>query len=144
MFNIKIEDVESSNIDGVGYDKDNLTLVVKFKSGKAYSYIGVSPTIYKRLITAKSIGSEFVKTIKGNLGYVVIDNESFNFVEMMSQLKGLAMLNQVGTAPTVKQVKGLVEKTGILVPKIEVEDSKIRRKRKVTVTDSSSNPRSKM
>ena len=58
--------VKSSNIAAIGYDSTSKTLEVEFKTGAAYSYSGVSPSVARAFRKAQSIGGYFSKEIKGN------------------------------------------------------------------------------
>lgn len=55
--------VQSTTIQAVGYE--NGLLVIAFHSGESYSYQGVSELVYHAFITAPSIGSFYVRSIKG-------------------------------------------------------------------------------
>jgi hypothetical protein len=48
--------VKSSNVESVGYDQEEKTLEVKFKSGGVYQYAGVQPEMYADLLAAESVG----------------------------------------------------------------------------------------
>ena len=48
--------VESSNIVEIGYYSETRVLEVQFKSGGIYQYFGVSPSVYKEMLAAKSKG----------------------------------------------------------------------------------------
>jgi len=61
--------VDSSNISDVCYDPKSKTLYIKFLSGKAYSYAGVSQSTFDQLNAAPSIGAFFSKEIKPNYKY---------------------------------------------------------------------------
>lgn len=60
--------VKSSNLESVGYDKDNRVLVVQFK-GKEYSvkyyYAKVPPVVYRELLKAESKGGFIYENVKG-------------------------------------------------------------------------------
>jgi hypothetical protein len=60
--------VQSSNIKSVGYDSQNKTLEVEFKSGGIFQYHNVNEDAHKNLLNADSIGSHFHKNIKSNYG----------------------------------------------------------------------------
>lgn len=62
---ITLTPVNSSNIEAIAFDDAIGGLFVKFKSGKIFLYAGVTPDHYKKLGTAKSIGSHFASEIKG-------------------------------------------------------------------------------
>jgi hypothetical protein len=56
--------VKSSNIAAIGHDEATNTLAVKFSSGHAYHYPGVSKAEAEALKGAKSIGSHFAQHIR--------------------------------------------------------------------------------
>lgn len=60
------QNVQSSNIDSIGYDKENLTLEIEFEHGGVYQYNGVPENEYNNLMSANSIGSYFAQNIKNN------------------------------------------------------------------------------
>jgi hypothetical protein len=57
--------VASSLIESVGYDEDAEKLHIKFHSGPAYSYQGVTLELYGNLLQAPSVGKFFLTRIKG-------------------------------------------------------------------------------
>lgn len=61
---IDMQQVESSNIDAIGYDHDENILVIRFKSGTSYQYDGVPHNIYLALVSATSVGKAFISLIK--------------------------------------------------------------------------------
>ena len=63
---MKKKSVESTNLEWVAYDEETATLYISFYSGKAYSYTRISPTLYKGLLTADSVGAYFYHHIKNN------------------------------------------------------------------------------
>lgn len=60
-----MQKVKSSNIDSIGYNADEKQLLVKFKSGKTFSYKYLTSPEYEALVNADSVGSHFSKFIKG-------------------------------------------------------------------------------
>lgn len=64
-----MQQVNSSDLESVGYDSDTNMLVVEFKSGNTYSYEGVSQDMYNELISSDSIGKYFNQYIKGSYNY---------------------------------------------------------------------------
>ncbi len=54
---MKLQIVESSMIEAVGYDAKTQTLEVIFSSGKVYRYFEVPQEVYANLLTADSKGS---------------------------------------------------------------------------------------
>lgn len=65
---IKHQDVQSSNITSVGYDKENNVLEVRFKGGGLYSYKDVPKSVYDGLMSAESVGKQFTTEVK-NAGF---------------------------------------------------------------------------
>lgn len=62
---IPFEQVESSNIDGLGYDPERQILAVKFKSGTIFHHAPFTPEQALELYGAPSKGSYYAKNIKG-------------------------------------------------------------------------------
>lgn len=56
--------VQSSNIDSV--DHDGKTLTVRFKSGTVYSYHSVPEPVFRKMMSADSIGGYFARHIRGS------------------------------------------------------------------------------
>ena len=56
--------IESSNIESIGYDVQEKKLVVTFKGGKSYQYNSITPATVCNLIFADSVGKVFHHTIK--------------------------------------------------------------------------------
>lgn len=67
---MRMINVESSNINSVGFDKETLTLRVKFKSGLTYEYSPVSPELFALLISAESVGKFFNTHIKSDINII--------------------------------------------------------------------------
>lgn len=65
MPNIEWTEVESTNLDMVGYDNDNEELHVKFKGGAEYTYQEVPYEVYQGLLNAVSKGKYLNQSIKG-------------------------------------------------------------------------------
>ncbi len=57
--------VRSSNIRGIGYERETKTLEVEFHSGDVYQYSGVPESTYQGLMQAVSKGSYLHNHIKG-------------------------------------------------------------------------------
>lgn len=55
-------EVESSNIEALGHDGENLG--VEFRNGSIYLYQGVSEAIFDQLVNAASVGCTFNELIK--------------------------------------------------------------------------------
>lgn len=58
------EQVKSSYIDSVYWDKQTHVLRVRFKSGSLWEYASVTPEKYKAMMTAKSVGEYFITNIR--------------------------------------------------------------------------------
>lgn len=56
--------VESSNIKGVGYDPDEKSLTVWFKSGAQHRYADVPPEMHSEMLAAESVGKYFHANIR--------------------------------------------------------------------------------
>lgn len=61
---MRLEKVNSSNIDSIGYDSTSHTLTVKFHNGGTYHYDHVSPEKFEAFKNADSMGSHLHKHIK--------------------------------------------------------------------------------
>ncbi|MEX2619990.1 MAG: KTSC domain-containing protein [Egibacteraceae bacterium] len=61
--------VDSSNLEQVGYDNDNMELHVIFKDGSLYVYLDVPAQIYEELLVAPSKGSYLNREVKGVYNY---------------------------------------------------------------------------
>ena len=61
--------VESSNIEAVGYDEDSSTLQVEFKNGGTYQYFDVPEQFFEGLRDADSVGRYLASVIKGSYRY---------------------------------------------------------------------------
>mgnify|MGYP001565767050 FL=1 len=70
---MKLLTVQSSNIANVGYDQEELDLVVVFQNGQAYRYQDVPADIALGLLTAPSHGAYFANYIKNRYVYEKID-----------------------------------------------------------------------
>lgn len=60
------EQVNSSNIDAAGFDPIQNKMVVKFKSGAYYEYLGVPELVYQHFKAAQSKGTFFSQNIRNN------------------------------------------------------------------------------
>lgn len=66
--NVSMVPIISSNLESVGYDKSANDLIVQFKGGGKYKYLGVPNIIYEGFMKADSKGKYFAQNIK-NGGY---------------------------------------------------------------------------
>jgi hypothetical protein len=64
---MKMQPVESSNIEAMGHDPLTSEMDVKFKSSALpYRYANVSEEVYQRIITAPSVGSAFIELVRNH------------------------------------------------------------------------------
>lgn len=61
--------VDSSNIEQIGYDSDNMELHVVFKDSSLYVYTNVPVQIYEELLGSSSKGSYLNRAVKGVYDY---------------------------------------------------------------------------
>jgi hypothetical protein len=66
---MRMHHVTSSNINAVGYDKSDHSMVIEFHNGTRYRYADVPHSEYEDLIAAPSVGSHFSKNIRGVYSY---------------------------------------------------------------------------
>ncbi len=66
----KMQHVDSSSIESIGYDSDNQKLYVKFlSSGKTYVYIDVNKSVYQEFLQADSKGGYLNLNIRNDYQY---------------------------------------------------------------------------
>jgi len=62
--------VNSTNLYSIGYDAEKSMLEVEFNTGPIYLYYGVSPHHFMALMSSRSVGKYFDRTIrKGRFRY---------------------------------------------------------------------------
>ena len=66
---MEMTNVDSSNVESVGYDEDSSTLQVEFKNGGVYQYFDVPEEVFVGLRDADSVGRYLATTIKGTYRY---------------------------------------------------------------------------
>ena len=69
MKNIKMIEVESSNIQAIGFDPKSSTLYVTFKPMSDYSYSGVDKDVFEEFLASESKGKFFHQYIKNNYSF---------------------------------------------------------------------------
>jgi len=62
---MRMQQVSSSMVNAVGYDKKNQTLCVDFNGGKTYEYYDVPIEVYEGLADAGSVGRYLNSEVKG-------------------------------------------------------------------------------
>jgi hypothetical protein len=65
----KMQMVNSSNVESVGFDPDTRELWVRFLNGGTYVYSNVDETTFNELLAAPSVGSYLNRSIKNNFEY---------------------------------------------------------------------------
>lgn len=65
----RMEPVDSSNIEAIGYDPGSRSLYIRFLSGTSYVYSEVDEWVHQELMQADSKGSYFNRQIKPNYTY---------------------------------------------------------------------------
>ena len=61
---MELHQVNSSVLASVGYDRDRGVLEARFCSGRIYHYFDVPQSVFKKVLTATSVGQYFNRTIK--------------------------------------------------------------------------------
>jgi KTSC domain len=59
-------DVQSSNVEAIGYDESASELFVRFKGGNTYAFSGVPAYKYQQALAASSVGKFVYSKIKSN------------------------------------------------------------------------------
>lgn len=72
---MEMQPVKSSNVKAVGYDEENKTLQVEFRSGGIYQYPGVQPEMYADLLAAESVGRFVSKVVRAGRKGLRIEEE---------------------------------------------------------------------
>lgn len=65
----KMEFVDSSSIEAIGYDPDEREIYIQFINGGTYVYSDADEVTFEELRTADSIGSYVNRVIKPNHSY---------------------------------------------------------------------------
>lgn len=60
-----MQNVESSNVESVGYDPDTQEMHVRYRNGQLYKYEGVPEEVHQTVIGSDSIGTELHRSVKG-------------------------------------------------------------------------------
>ncbi len=66
---MEMTNVDSSNVESVGYDEDSSTLQVEFINGGMYQYFDVPEDVFIGLRDADSVGRYLSDRIKGTYRY---------------------------------------------------------------------------
>lgn len=70
------QDVDSSNLAAVAYDKPTETICVRFANGGLYSYMGADEEMYTGLIHADSAGKYLNSVVKLQCAYNKWESET--------------------------------------------------------------------
>ncbi len=66
---MEMTNVDSRNVESVGYDENSSTLQVEFKNGGMYQYFDVPEDVFIGLRDADSVGRYLNANIKGTYRY---------------------------------------------------------------------------
>lgn len=69
---MKMQFVDSSTIERIGYDSNSSTLRIEFKSNRTYDYSNVPESVFDELRSASSVGSYHARNIKNSYSYTEI------------------------------------------------------------------------
>lgn len=83
MSKVKMIQVQSSNIQAVGYDEDKRNIHIELISGEKYMYKEVPKKVFEDLLTAPSIGSYTHRYLRDS--YEVVSQNSFYALEKASK-----------------------------------------------------------
>jgi hypothetical protein len=72
---MEMQPVKSSNVKAVGYDEENKTLQVEFRSGGIYQYASVQPEMYADLLAAESVGRFVSQVVRSGRKGLRIEEE---------------------------------------------------------------------
>ena len=61
---MQMQQVESSNIQAIGYDRGRKVLGVQFKNRKAFEYADVPESVFLGMMDAESKGGYFASSVK--------------------------------------------------------------------------------
>ena len=65
-------EVESSNVQAIGYDTETKQLFVQFKKSGLYQYDNVPEALYHSFLTAPSMGTFVWQELRGQYSYTKI------------------------------------------------------------------------
>ena len=66
---MEMTNVDSSNVESVGYDENSSTLQVEYKNGGVYQYFDVPEEVFIGLRDTDSVGRYLNANIKGTYRY---------------------------------------------------------------------------
>lgn len=72
MKELNLKDVQSSNIEKIGYNEEFKNLYIKYKSGRVYAFENVPKELYESLDKAESKGSFMNSNIKNKFNYKLL------------------------------------------------------------------------
>lgn len=72
MKELNLKDVQSSNIEKIGYNEEFENLYIKYKSGRVYAFEKVPKELYEGLDKAESKGSFMNSNIKNKFNYKLL------------------------------------------------------------------------
>jgi hypothetical protein len=122
------QQVKSTNIKSIGYDKENQVLEVEFINSSVYHYHKVSEKVYTSLINAKSHGIIFNGTIKGKYTFLKGEWEvpDFKRLKGIYPMPGIAVVTMIKIIP--KNISSLITPSGEMAKsktkEVEYENNK--------------------
>lgn len=66
---IKFKETETSAIESVNYDENEVEMIIKFRDGRSYKYYNVPPMIFKNFINSSVKSKFFNNIIRGYYEY---------------------------------------------------------------------------
>jgi len=135
--------VESSNIESIGYDEESKTLIVEFKSGSTYSYIGVPSIVFKKMLESDSKGKFLNNNIKPVFlaTKLKLSEESEEIEKVVEQKQSLVQEDKVEELKEEKGVNAEINSLKNRVIKLEIEFNLLKDLFKSTKSESTDTKR---
>jgi len=135
--------VESSNIESIGYDEESKTLIVEFKSGSTYSYIGVPSIVFKKMLESDSKGRFLNNNIKPTFlaTKLKLSEESEEIEKVVEQKQSLVQEDKVEELKEEKGVNAEINSLKNRVIKLEIEFNLLKDLFKSTKSESTDTKR---
>ncbi len=70
--------VESAALVQIGYDAATQQLIVEFRDGAIYHYLGIPAAVHASLVSASSKGQHFNQAIRGNYPFTRFRREQLH------------------------------------------------------------------
>lgn len=89
---IELKEVQSSNIEAIGFDEEKQNLYIMFSGGSLYEYNPIEKKVYEAFMLSNSFGKFFYAIIKANKEYkykkVDFDLEKFQMISFPASGQG--------------------------------------------------------